>query len=218
MPKTPKQTIRKILKVSSRLFCQQGFECVKMQDILDKLRFYGLSKGAVYHHFRNKEDILHAILAHYECHLEKFCDVQQTSSNARDKLKAIIMHIIQHNITHKDLIRSSFTLLQNPKAISYRLHNAHHTLAPILESLIQEGNADGSLSVAYPQAASQTLAWGVCVWLDVAFYPLQEREYIYKVRHLRMMLEGVGLNVIDENIASEFLEVWRVIWIQDDNK
>ena len=52
---------------------------------------------------------------------------------------------------------------------------------------------------------------GVYIWLDNALYPLNQMEYTYKVRHLRIMCEGVGLSVIDEEISAEFLAVWREI-------
>ena len=51
----PEQTMERILEEASRLFLQKGFEKTSMQDIMDAT---GLSKGAIYHHFASKEDIL----------------------------------------------------------------------------------------------------------------------------------------------------------------
>ena len=57
--KYPEETVNKILDVSMRLFLEKGFENTSMQDIVDGLG--GLSKGAIYHHFKSKEDILGAV-------------------------------------------------------------------------------------------------------------------------------------------------------------
>ena len=52
--KHPEETVAKILDVSMRLFTEQGYEHTTIQDIVDAL---GMSKGAIYHHFKSKEDI-----------------------------------------------------------------------------------------------------------------------------------------------------------------
>ena len=57
--KHPEETVRSILDVSFRLFMEKGYEHTSIQDILDHLG--GLSKGAIYHHFKSKEDILVAV-------------------------------------------------------------------------------------------------------------------------------------------------------------
>ena len=51
----PEATVERILTEAARLFLQKGFEKTSMQDIMDAT---GLSKGAIYHHFASKEDIL----------------------------------------------------------------------------------------------------------------------------------------------------------------
>ena len=56
--KHPEETVAKILDVSMRLFTEQGYEHTTIQDIVDAL---GMSKGAIYHHFKGKEEILLAI-------------------------------------------------------------------------------------------------------------------------------------------------------------
>ena len=53
--KYPEETVKKILDVSHRLFREKGYDHTTIQDITDAL---GMSKGAVYHHFKSKEDIL----------------------------------------------------------------------------------------------------------------------------------------------------------------
>ncbi len=57
--KHPEETINLILDVASRLFLEKGYEHTSIQDIIDHLG--GLSKGAIYHHFKSKEDILVAV-------------------------------------------------------------------------------------------------------------------------------------------------------------
>ncbi|STP11786.1 TetR-family transcriptional regulator [Helicobacter cinaedi] len=209
--KTPIKTTNKILDISLKLFSTYGFENVKMQDIIDKLALSGYTKGAIYHHFKNKEDILYAILGRYDEQSEKIWEIERSQINGRDKLKALVLLHLKHILTHKEIIKSSLSLLRSMQTLAYKQQYTQTHLTPIVESMIEEGNSDGSLNVAYPKAASEMLVWGVYIWLDNALYPLSQMEYTYKVRHLRIMCEGVGLSVIDEEISAEFLALWREI-------
>ena len=56
----PEETVTLILDVAFRLFMEKGYEYTSIQDILDQLG--GLSKGAIYHHFKSKEEILVAVV------------------------------------------------------------------------------------------------------------------------------------------------------------
>lgn len=57
--KHPEETVNLILAVAFRLFMEKGYEHTSIQDIIDNLG--GLSKGAIYHHFKSKEEILMAV-------------------------------------------------------------------------------------------------------------------------------------------------------------
>jgi AcrR family transcriptional regulator len=53
------QTINKIIEVSAKLFAEKGYEQTTIQDIVDGL---GMSKGAIFHHFGSKEEIVEAVI------------------------------------------------------------------------------------------------------------------------------------------------------------
>ena len=57
--KHPEETVNRILEAATRLFIEKGYEHTSIQDIISNLG--GLSKGAIYHHFKSKEDILEAV-------------------------------------------------------------------------------------------------------------------------------------------------------------
>ena len=57
--KYPEETVEKILTAARRLFLEKGYEQTTIQDIVDQLG--GLTKGAIYHHFKSKEDIMDAL-------------------------------------------------------------------------------------------------------------------------------------------------------------
>ena len=57
--KYPEITVEKILDAAQRLFLEKGYENTTIQDIVGELG--GLTKGAVYHHFKSKEEIMDAV-------------------------------------------------------------------------------------------------------------------------------------------------------------
>ncbi len=50
-----------ILRAAATLFQRNGYDATSIQDICSEL---GLSKGALYHHFRSKDEILFEIMSH----------------------------------------------------------------------------------------------------------------------------------------------------------
>ena len=54
--KYPEETVERILDTAQRLFLEKGYEQTTIQDITDNLG--GLTKGAIYHHFKSKEEII----------------------------------------------------------------------------------------------------------------------------------------------------------------
>jgi AcrR family transcriptional regulator len=60
------QTIENIINVAAKLFSEKGYEQTTMQDIVDGL---GMSKGAIFHHFKSKEDIVNAVVQRFSDNL-----------------------------------------------------------------------------------------------------------------------------------------------------
>lgn len=56
-------TKEKILECALKLFAKDGYEAVSVSDIADEL---GITKGALYKHYKNKRDIFDSILARME--------------------------------------------------------------------------------------------------------------------------------------------------------
>ena len=57
--KYPEETRNLIIETAERLFIEKGYEHTSIQDIIDHLG--GLSKGAIYYHFKSKEEIMDAV-------------------------------------------------------------------------------------------------------------------------------------------------------------
>ena len=58
--KYPEITEQRILDASLKLFLEKGYEHTTIQDIIDELG--DLTKGAIYHHFKSKSEIIEAVM------------------------------------------------------------------------------------------------------------------------------------------------------------
>jgi TetR/AcrR family transcriptional repressor of nem operon len=117
--KYPEQTLEQILSVSAKLFTEKGYEKTSIQDIINVL---GMSKGAIYHHFKSKEDILEAVMGrqfNYAANLLKNLINNTNAPNARLKLIEILEIMVADQDAHSiDGILS--TQIKNPPICSDR--------------------------------------------------------------------------------------------------
>ena len=87
--KYPEVTEERILDVSQRLFLEKGYENTTIQDIVNELG--GLTKGAVYHHFKSKEEIMDAVGDRMFFENNPFEAVKgRTDLNGLEKLREVI--------------------------------------------------------------------------------------------------------------------------------
>jgi AcrR family transcriptional regulator len=61
------ETREKILRAAAHLFALKGYHDTKLQDVLDAA---AVTKGAFFHHFRDREDLGFAVL---DWHMESGC-------------------------------------------------------------------------------------------------------------------------------------------------
>ena len=57
--KYPEETVQKILDAALHLFLEKGYEQTTILDIVDNMG--GMTRGAFYHHFKSKEEVLDAL-------------------------------------------------------------------------------------------------------------------------------------------------------------
>jgi AcrR family transcriptional regulator len=87
--KQREETLGDILRVAGDLFTNQGYENTSIQQIAEGC---GLSKGALYHHFSSKEEVLERMcLDHYREILEAARPIiEETTSPAFERLERVI--------------------------------------------------------------------------------------------------------------------------------
>ena len=97
--KYPEVTVEKILEVSQRLFMEKGYDNTTIQDIVNELG--GLTKGAIYHHFKSKEEIINALGEKLFFDNNPFVTVQkQKHLNGLQKMREVI------KLNHPDIERT----------------------------------------------------------------------------------------------------------------
>ena len=127
--KHPEETVNLILDVAFRLFMEKGYEHTSIQDIIDHLG--GLSKGAIYHHFKSKEDILVAVTDRITAESNQMlADIRDRSDmSGQEKLKTIFRESIRRPVQN-DIFTVAPDFHKNPKLLFSLLHDTIDEAAP----------------------------------------------------------------------------------------
>ncbi len=135
--KHPERTIEQILTISEKLFIERGYEKTTMQDILNELK---MSKGAIYHHFKSKEEILQTIIdkkVNREKTLLHDLAARTHAENAREKISQILSEFLVNeadafNSAPKSLMLST---IKDPNIVVASLQTSVLDMAPTLSKL-----------------------------------------------------------------------------------
>ena len=133
--KHPEETVEKILRVSLKLFQGKGYEATTIQDIVDAL---GMSKGAIYHHFKSKADIMDLLSERYYQNLSWFPDPKGIpGENGLEKLRYVFRYFLS-DPSKEEIDGMMLPLLRDPKMVSLSLDSVFREAAPYMDRLVQE--------------------------------------------------------------------------------
>ncbi|WP_436531516.1 TetR/AcrR family transcriptional regulator [Actinoplanes sp. HUAS TT8] len=107
-------TRERILTVALRLFATQGYANTSLREIADEL---GVTKAALYFHFKTKEDILNGILLGHLDHINALVDDAAehatTLAGRQDFLRRLAEYQAARSVHLIRLIRENFTEITN---------------------------------------------------------------------------------------------------------
>ena len=205
--KHPEETVHLILDVAFRLFMEKGYEHTSVQDILDQLG--GLSKGAIYHHFKSKDDILMAVTDRMTAESNKMLAAirDRRDLNGREKLRAIFKESISRSVQN-DIFTVAPNFHNNPKLLFSLLHDTIDEVAPnYIVPIIRQGIGDGSIETEYPEQLAELILLAANVWMNPMIFDSTVEESSRKFMVFARMLQGFGLDIVDEEILGRLQEL-----------
>ena len=198
--KYPEVTVERILDVSQRLFLEKGYENTTIQDIVDELG--GLTKGAVYHHFKSKEEIMDAVGDRMFFSNNPFEAVRgRTDLNGLQKLREAV-RLNQSDEERVRLTAQSIPIAKSPRLLQEMIVSNRKVLTPYFLELIEEGNRDGSMHTDYPREIAELLPLLTSLWLLPSVYPASREQMNRKFLFLGEMLEKMGVPLMDDSIRA----------------
>ena len=207
--KYPEVTVERILDAAQRLFLEKGYANTTLQDIVDELG--GLTKGAVYHHFKSKEEIMDAVGDRMFFANNPFEAVKKRSDlSGLEKLREVI-RLNNADEQRTELTLQSVPVAKNPRLLAEMLISNRKVLTPCFRELIDEGLADGSICTEYPREISELLPMLTSLWLLPSIYPASKAEQRRKFDFIFAMLDKFGIPLYDESMretVDRFFEKW----------
>ena len=208
--KHPEETVNLILDVAYRLFMEKGYEHTSIQEIIDNLG--GLSKGAIYHHFKSKEEILAAVTDRMTCESNKTLEVIRDRSdlNGKEKLKMIVKSSICRPVQN-DIFTFAPDFGNNPKLFFGFLHDTMYDSVPnYILPIIKQGISDGSINAEYPEQLSEMIMISINIWMNPMVFESSEEDIYHKLKVFDRAMRTFGLDIIDDEIISRMQELTAI--------
>lgn len=202
-------TKTKILDVAIKLFTEKGYNETTMLDILSQS---GLSKGAVYHHFRSKNEILEyamdSELQHVTRYLKELSESQELS--ATGKLNTLVDFFIK-NDRIKNLSKSNWAE-KIPYGLLYTLRNTVNVLSNHIERIIEQGNKSGEFNCIFPFETASVLLLLIDIWLDPVIVDNTFLEISRKIDYIAYFLNSNNIPVLSEEKSKEIKEAIKLLY------
>ena len=197
--KHPEITVNKILEVSKRLFLEKGYDNTKIQDIADEL---GMTKGAIYHHFESKEEIMNKLGETMFIHNNPFEIVKKRNDlNGLEKMKLAIK-LNQFNEQMVELTNQALPLLKNPQILAKMFESNYQNLLPYWLELIKEGQEDGSIKTDQPKELAELFIL-TDLWMIPSLFPGNVDDIKNRYKFVTVMLGKMGLPLYDEEMIEK---------------
>ena len=196
--KYPEVTVERILDAAQKLFLEKGYEDTTIQDIVDHLG--GLSKGAIYHHFKSKAEIIDAVSDRMFSVSNPFEAVRgRTDLTGLEKLREAI-RLNQSDTERTSMTIQAIPITRNPRLLVEMIESNRRILTPYYQELLEEGNRDGSLHTEYAHELAELIPLLTSLWMLPTVFPAEKSAIKRKFRFIGEMLDKMGVPLMDDSI------------------
>lgn len=148
-----------ILDVAQRLITTTGYEQMTIQNILDEL---GISKGAFYHYFSSKQELLEAIIERMIDTAEQMLTplINDPSLTALEKFERFFNVIANLKTARKGFVLALLRVWNQDDNALMRLKlrlTMTRRVSPLLATIIRQGIQEGSMTASYPDQAGEVV-------------------------------------------------------------
>lgn len=201
--KHPEETVQKILDAAQQLFLEKGYEQTTILDIVAHMD--GLTRGAFYHHFKSKEEVLDALgdkLFRDDNPFEKVR--KMTALSGLEKLRYMILDSTRNSDRRKVSV-ISVEALQSPTFLKKLIDDNRDVVAPMFQEILEEGMRDGSIREQPAALLAELLVLLTNFWTIPSIFPMTEAQAAEKLVFIKTVTDSLGLPILDDSIMETLM-------------
>ena len=201
-------TIETILSVSAKLFLEKGFDKTSMMDIA---KTAGISKGAIYHHFQSKDEIIKSVTERQaqtvKDAMENFLS-ETYSLSGKEQLQLILERNFENQKAHYLDDVMSIRMKSAEFVLSY-MQSCVNKDSAFVSEIIKRGIADGSLVTDSPDECAEVFLLLLNVWCDPAVFDCNGEKLSSRLKFLQYLMKSIGIDVLSDGFIEKSLELLR---------
>ena len=166
----PSATEQKIIDAAVRLFASQGYDATSVQEIVNAAE---VTKGALYHYFRAKDDLLFEIyrllITSQSADMDRIIGLGLSSSDTVREILASLVISTAERVDETAVFVRELHRLGEDSMTEFRAERRryHETFLAVIE----KGQADGSFNSVVPADTVVRIALGVVNQLPMWYRP-----------------------------------------------
>jgi len=208
-------TIETILSVSAKLFLEKGFDKTSMMDIA---KTAGISKGAIYHHFQSKDEIIKSVTERQSQAVKDAMEnfLSETSSlSGKEQLQLILERNFENQKAHYLDDVMSVRMKSAEFVLSY-MQSCVNKDSAFVSEIIKRGIADGSLVTDSPDECAEVFLLLLNVWCDTAVFDCNGEKLSLRLKFLQYLMKSIGIDVLSDGFIEKSLELLRKLYGRED--
>lgn len=211
------QTIENIINSASELFLEKGFEKISMIDIANNA---GISKGAIYHHFKSKDEIISYVLKKQEDNMEnslkQYLETIE-NLNGKEKLKALLEKNLcdQNNNPFNDILSEK---IKSAEYIVLCMSSYVNRGSVLISQIIQEGIKEGSIKTDFPDECAEVFLLLLNIWCDPIIFKCSNDKLIKRLKFIQHMMKSLGIDILSDEILEKINEIIKELYKNKNEK
>ena len=199
----PEKTKFEILDAAEKLFLEKGYDDTTISDIVEEI---GMTKGAIYHHFKSKMDILEKLF-YYRA--TKNLENYKTGENALEDLRNLFGISLQSHNTQA-IVYSASLSLKSPEIVGKQFFETLESADEIAD-IIERGIKDGSIKTKYPKEVAELILIYLNMRIGIFFDDFTKEEFLRKIYFAKEMLEGLNVPIFNDKLLKDAEDLFDFI-------